>query len=50
VRKQIFAAVIRSDKAEALGIIEPLDGTCCHKSVFQIINLITRAVKARSLA
>ena len=38
VSEQIFAAVIRSDKSEAFGVIEPLDGTCCHKSVFQIIT------------
>lgn len=49
VSEQIFAAVIRSDKAKAFGIIEPLDSTCCHKSIFQILT-ITRAVKARSIA
>src|SRR3569833_2407450 len=38
VCKQIFAAVIRSDKAEAFRIIKPLDGTCCHKSIFQILT------------
>jgi hypothetical protein len=38
VSEQIFAAVIRSDKSEAFGVVEPLDGTCCHKSVFQIIT------------
>lgn len=38
VGEQIFTAVIRSDKSEAFGIVEPLDGTCCHKSVFQIIT------------
>lgn len=37
VGEQIFTAVIRSDKSEAFGIVKPLDGTCCHKSVFQII-------------
>ena len=36
VREQIFTAVIRSDKAEAFRIVEPLDCTCCHKSVFLI--------------
>lgn len=36
VGEQIFTAVIRSDKSEAFGIVKPLDGTCCHKSVFQI--------------
>ena len=38
VGEQIFTAVIRSDKSEAFGIVKPLDGTCCHKSVFQIIT------------
>jgi hypothetical protein len=38
VGEQIFTAVIRSDKSEAFGVVEPLDGTCCHKSVFQIIT------------
>lgn len=36
VGEQIFTAVIRSNESEAFGIVEPLDGTCCHKSVFQI--------------
>jgi hypothetical protein len=34
VREQIFAAVIWSDEAETLGIIEPLNSTCCHKKNF----------------
>ena len=38
VCKQIFTAVIRSDKAEAFRIVKPLDCTCCHKSVFQILT------------
>lgn len=38
VGEQIFAAVVRSDESKAFGIVEPLDGTCCHKSVFQIIT------------
>ena len=38
VGELIFTAVIRSDKSEAFGIVEPLDGTCCHKSVFQILT------------
>ena len=32
--EQIFAAIIGSDKTETLGIIEPLDGTRCHKTSF----------------
>ena len=36
VGKQIFTAVIWSDKAETFGIVKPLDCTCCHKSVSQI--------------
>jgi ClpP class serine protease len=31
---KIVAAGVRGDEAEALGIVEPLDGTCCH-----ILNL-----------
>src|SRR5882762_649920 len=30
VREQIVAAVIRSDEAVALRVVEPLDGTSCH--------------------
>ncbi len=35
VGEQILTAVIRSDKAETFGIIEPLDGTCCHNASFK---------------
>jgi len=38
VGEQIFTAIQMSDKSEAFGIVEPLDGTCCHKSVFQIMT------------
>jgi hypothetical protein len=38
VRKQIFAAIIRSNKAEAFRVVKPLDSTCCHKSVSQILT------------
>jgi hypothetical protein len=38
VCKQIFAAIVRSDEAKAFGVIEPLNGTSCHKSVFQILT------------
>lgn len=31
VRKQFFLAVIRLDKAETLGVIEPFDDTASHK-------------------
>ena len=31
VGEQIFPAVIRRDKAEAFGVVEPLDGTGCPK-------------------
>ena|SRR5690348_14630070 len=30
MREEILAAVGGSDEAEALRIVEPLDGTCCH--------------------
>lgn len=36
VRKQIFTAVVRGDKAEAFRIVEPLDCTCCHKKRLSI--------------
>jgi len=49
VCKQIFAAVLGRNKAEALGVIEPFNSTSCHESVFQK-EPITRAVKARSFA
>ncbi len=35
VGEQILTTVIRSDKAETFGIIEPLDGTCCHNASFK---------------
>ena len=28
--EQILAAVIRRDESEALRVVEPLHGTCCH--------------------
>jgi hypothetical protein len=28
--EKVFAAVIRRDEAEALGVVEPLNGTCTH--------------------
>ena len=34
VGEQILTTVIRGDKAKAFGIIEPLDGTCCHNASF----------------
>lgn len=30
VREQIVAAIVRSDEAETLCVIEPLNGTSCH--------------------
>lgn len=30
VSEQIFATIFRSDEAEALGVVKPLDGTVCH--------------------
>src|SRR4029078_7084066 len=30
VREQILPAVIRRDESEALRVVEPLNGTCCH--------------------
>src|SRR4051812_19603753 len=30
VREQILAAVVGRDEAEALGVVEPLHGTCSH--------------------
>src|SRR5882672_7902818 len=30
MREQILAAVIRGDEAEALRVVEPLNGTCSH--------------------
>ena len=35
VSEQIFTAIIRSDKAEAFRIVEPLDCTCCHNASFK---------------
>jgi hypothetical protein len=32
VREQVVTAVIRGDEAEALCIVEPLDGTGIHKN------------------
>lgn len=30
VCEQIFAAVVRSNEAEALRVVKPFNGTCCH--------------------
>jgi hypothetical protein len=38
VCEQILAAIIRSDEAETFGVIEPLNGTSCHKKNFQFKN------------
>src|SRR5690349_15847102 len=32
--EQILAAFRGRDEAEALGVVEPLDGACCHNSNF----------------
>lgn len=37
MREKIFAAIIRGDKTETLGIIEPLDSTDCH-----VCNFLTK--------
>lgn len=36
MREQIFTAIIWSDEAEAFGVVEPLDSTCCHKRLSNI--------------
>ena len=36
--EEVFAAIIRSDKAKTLGIIKPLDGANCHVCYFHTIN------------
>lgn len=28
--EEVLAAIVRGDKAKALGVIEPLHSTCCH--------------------
>src|SRR5690348_8739760 len=33
VGEKILAAVVRRDESEALGVVEPLHGTCCHVPV-----------------
>src|SRR5450830_161516 len=38
MREQILTAIIRSDEAKTFGVIEPLNGTCCHKKNFQILT------------
>ena len=38
VCEKIFAAVIRCNKAKAFGIVEPLDSTCCHKRLSNIVQ------------
>src|SRR6185503_13215927 len=30
VNEKVFAAIVRRDEAETLGVVEPLDGTCTH--------------------
>src|SRR5215208_4517269 len=40
MREQVLAALARGDEAEALGIVEPLDGTGCHL-LFPVRNAAT---------
>jgi hypothetical protein len=35
VSEQILAAIIRSDEAETLGIVEPFDNACRHEMPFK---------------
>src|ERR1039457_4421191 len=30
MRKKIFSAIVRCNKPETLGVVEPLYSTCCH--------------------
>src|SRR3954470_22319397 len=32
VHEEVLAALLRRDEAEALGVVEPLDGSCCHEN------------------
>jgi hypothetical protein len=38
VNEEVFAAVIGRDEAEALGVVEPLYGTCTHVCFLEINN------------
>src|SRR3954453_13719821 len=31
VDKEVLAALVRRDEAESLVVVEPLDGSCCHR-------------------
>jgi hypothetical protein len=44
VREEIFAAIVRRNKAEAFGIIEPLDSTDCH-----VCNFLTKNIQIPGL-
>jgi hypothetical protein len=36
MHKDIFATLLEGNKTEALGVVEPLDGTCRHKKYLWI--------------
>jgi len=40
MREEILTAPVGGDEAEALGIVEPLDGTCCH-----VLNILKKSEK-----
>src|SRR3954452_15317888 len=35
--EEVLAALIRSDEAEALVVVEPLNGSCCHWSLPPVV-------------
>jgi hypothetical protein len=41
--EEIIAAIFRSNEAETLGIVEPLNCACCH-----VLNILKKQMKGRA--
>lgn len=37
VREQIFTTIVRCNETEAFGIVEPLNSTCCHNNLSNVL-------------
>src|ERR1700681_2680227 len=38
MREEVGTTLVRSDEAEALGVVEPFDDACCHFYFLQLIE------------
>jgi hypothetical protein len=39
VGEEIFSTLIWCDETETLGIVKPLDGTCCHNNLSHVCGM-----------